>query len=368
LEDISRPYSRYGIDPALLEDDLKRIPDPGAILITSLMTYWYPGVFEAVRVAKNAHPTTPVILGGLYARLCTDHALKFSGADMVVPEKDFHVVFRVLQDLGIQPQEPPPASALKSYPAFDLLSKTEYICILTSQGCPYRCAYCASAYLNDHFEQKTPAETADEIVYWHTRYGIRDFAFYDDALLVSSQEHIEEMLKRINKLRLGLRFHTPNAIHAREVTQEIARLMWQTGFCTLRLGLETADFAFRENLDNKVAAGEFERAVRYFKEAGFSANQIGAYVLVGLPEQSVASVSDTIRLVNQSGAIPFLAEYSPIPQTALWEKAVRSSRYDLPSEPLFHNNTLLPCWNNEKSELPRLKRRVAEIRRESRGF
>jgi hypothetical protein len=62
--------------------------------------------------------------------------------------------------------------------------------------------------------------------------------------------------------------------------------------------------------------------------------------------------------------MPYLAEYSPIPHTPLWEKAVSASPYDLVSEPLFHNNTLLPCWNEEERRgFARVKARVLEIRR-----
>jgi hypothetical protein len=52
----------------------------------------------------------------------------------------------------------------------------------------------------------------------------------------------------------------------------------------------------------------------------------------------------------------------------LWEKAVESSEYDLAGEPLFHNNTLLSCWDRaQRAELPRLKRLVSEIRNKHRG-
>ena len=50
--------------------------------------------------------------------------------------------------------------------------------------------------------------------------------------------------------------------------------------------------------------------------------------------------------------------------SALWEKAVASSQYDLALEPLFQNNTLLPCWNEEqRKEFTQVKARVREIRR-----
>ena len=43
-------------------------------------------------------------------------------------------------------------------------------------------------------------------------------------------------------------------------------------------------------------------------------------------------------------AAPVLAQYSPIPRTTLWPKAKATSRYDLAADPLFHNNSLFPCW------------------------
>jgi hypothetical protein len=62
---------------------------------------------------------------------------------------------------------------------------------------------------------------------------------------------------------------SPNALHVRQISKELAQLLNPTGFKTIRLGLETAIFSNRENLDNKVAYGEFEQAVHNLKEGGF---------------------------------------------------------------------------------------------------
>jgi len=72
LHDIPRPYSRYGLLPEVFEQELRKIRKPSAILITSLMTYWYPGVRKAVSLVKKVHPGVPVILGG---DLCKGFAL-----------------------------------------------------------------------------------------------------------------------------------------------------------------------------------------------------------------------------------------------------------------------------------------------------
>ena len=362
LKEISRPYSIYGISHKLFEEELRAIQRPLAILVTSLMTYWYPGVKEAIDLAKKNHPGVPVILGGIYARLCKDHATNNSGADGVMTLRDPVTLLKALEDHGIYAPEPLLDLEPPPYPAFDLLSRVEYVCLLTSTGCPFRCPYCATHFLNPQITRRDPGEALDEILYWRRDLGVRDFAFYDDALLASSDSHLAILLQDIERLGLDLRFHTPNALHVREVTAEMATLMRRSGFRTIRLGLETSDFSLHRDLGDKIARGEFERAVNSLLRAGFTRNEIGAYILTGLPGQSVDSVMATIEFVDRVGAVPYLSEYSPIPRTALWEKALSYSRYDL-SEPLFHNNILLPCWDDSQiHELPRLKKRVLEIR------
>ncbi len=76
-----------------------------------------------------------------------------------------------------------------------------------------------------------------------TRRGIRDVAFYDDALLVNSERHLEPILEGRLALGMKVRFHTPNGLHAGEISAGLARLMRRAGFATIRLSLETVDAA-----------------------------------------------------------------------------------------------------------------------------
>ena len=91
-------------------------------------------------------------------------------------------------------------------------------------------------------------------------------------------------------------------------------------------------------MDNR----EFQRAVRNLKRAGYGSEEIGVYLMAGLPGQRVEEVEESMALVRESGARPLLVEYSPIPGTPMFEKARKMSPFDL-NEPLFQNNSLLPC-------------------------
>ncbi|MEJ2655692.1 MAG: radical SAM protein [Desulfobacterales bacterium] len=346
LADIPRHFSRYGIRKAWLKEDLLSIGPPDIILMTSMMTYWYPGVQETIALVREIFPNTAIVLGGIYATLCREHALRHSGADWIeTGAGEKNILKRVGTHTGyaVSSTFDPDDLDAYPYPAFDLQRKISCVPLMTSKGCPFSCQYCASHFLNPKRMTRSPESVVEEIKYWHERFGVEDFIFYDDALLVDAQKHAVPMLEAIVDSGLNIRFHTPNAVHIRGISKQTAQLMFRAGFKTLRLGLETAAFDFREELDGKVTGQEFKQAVGWLREAGFQQEMVGAYLLAGLPGQKPHDIESSIRIVRQTGAMPILAYYTPIPHTKLWPKAVVSSRYDLESDPVFTNNAILPC-------------------------
>jgi radical SAM superfamily enzyme YgiQ (UPF0313 family) len=151
------------------------------------------------------------------------------------------------------------------------------------------------------------------------------------------------MLEEILRRGIECRFHCPNGLHLREITPRLARLMHRCGFRTVRFGFETASAERQESTGGKVTTDQLRQAVAYLLEAGYAPRDIGVYLLCGLPGQDVRELKAGIDLVAASGARPILAEYSPIPGTPLWDEALCHARYDIAAEPLFHNNSLLPC-------------------------
>ncbi|MGC9323611.1 MAG: B12-binding domain-containing radical SAM protein [Desulfomonilia bacterium] len=346
LSDIPRGYARYGVSPDVFRADLEKVPSPDVILVTSLMTYWYPGVVDTITTLKDVFPDVPVILGGIYATLCTEHAEMHSGADHVLSHEgevriiEFlsrlwgtHAIYRPdLRDLDTLP-----------YPCFDLIEDLRYVCIQTSRGCPFRCTYCASQYLSGFFRRRDPNKVIQEILHWNRAYRVQDFAFYDDALLVQPEAFAVPMLEGLISREMDIRFHCPNGLHIRHLSKQLAALMRKAGFVTIRLGFETADRDRQRMSGSKVTTDEFLRAVDALHCAGYDSSEIGVYILCGLPFQEAQDVMNTIEVVKKAGARPMLAEYSPIPHTDDWDRAVAGSRYPLGDDPLFQNNTLLPC-------------------------
>ena len=340
LRGIPRNYARYGIPLDLFEKQFRACIPCDLILISSIMTYWYPGVQKVVEIAKRLAPGVPVVLGGIYATLFYQHAVENAGADYVFngqvrndpPER----LKAVIERFGCRLNRKGPA---RPYYKLGLYRSYPFAPVQTSMGCPYRCSYCASSILNEGFLQRDPSLIVREIrELCHT--GVRDFAFYDDALLVNADAHLKRMLKSIISSKMSVRFHCPNGIHARFMDDEMASLMKQAGFTTLRLSLETADADRQMKTGGKVTSEALQKAVGYLKKYGFRKENIGIYVMYGLPGQSFREVQESVNFVKGLGVRINLTEYSPLPETDCWNELKNKGIISESLDPLLTNNSV----------------------------
>jgi len=284
--------------PQVFQKELERLPRPDAVLVGSMMTYWYPAVIECINAVKQVLPGVPVVLGGVYATLCHEHATIYSGADHII-RGPFNSSAVIKLEIILKKQFLAANYDSVPCPACELLTTKKVIPLMTSQGCPLRCPYCASRLLWPDFFQREPRTVADEIESWHLNYGTTNFAFYDDTLLINSGTHIIPLLESVLERGLQVQFHVPNGLHVRGIEPRIADLMQRAGFKTLRLGLESSDEKFHKNTGNKASCDDFTHAAKALQTAGYTDREVGVYILAGLPGQSVKSVRYSIAFVQE---------------------------------------------------------------------
>ncbi|MBM3212000.1 radical SAM protein [Candidatus Poribacteria bacterium] len=344
LKGVPRRYGRYGLPLPIFRKELNKKGNPDVVLVTSGMTYWYPGVFHVISEVKKLFPTVPVVLGGTYATLCYDHALQYSGADYVVKgEGELKALSLVNELCGAGREYNIPGSIDEyPYPAYNLLNNKKSLAILTSRGCPFGCTYCASRIVAGKFRQRNPIKVADEIEFYVYNYGTKNFAFYDDALLINPERHIYVILDEIIERKLNCYFHTPNGMHASQLNCSLAYKMFKSGFKTIRISLETSNPEKQRLMGNKVTSEELKNAINSLKEAGYKSKDIGVYILIGLPGQHIEEMRESVKYVYNCGAMAKIAVYSPIPGTEEWEKAVTESGFNPDSDPLLHNDSIFP--------------------------
>jgi radical SAM superfamily enzyme YgiQ (UPF0313 family) len=335
LRDMPRRFGRYGITIDAFRGRLRENGPFDLVFLTSIMSYWYPGVQKATEIVKSEFPNVPVILGGIYATLWHEHATEHSGTDFIYRGHISDNIAFALNTFGFKIKK---KTRGISYRHMNFYDQYPFAPVLTSTGCPFSCSYCGTKLLHNGFFQRDPLDVAVELKELFV-HGVRDFAFYDDALFVNADAHIKIILREIVKCGCDLRFHCPNGLHTRFIDDELALLMKEAGFKTLRLSLETVDSS-RQKQTGKVSSDELVRAVHNLKKHGFSKENIGVYLMYGLPGQELDEVKDGIRFLKSLDVRVNLTEFSPIPGTDCWNELLSKGIITDDIDPLLTNNSV----------------------------
>lgn len=353
-KNIKRKFFRFGVDTKFLKKLLLCIEKPDIVFVTSHMSYWYKGVFDTINTVKEIFPITPIVLGGNYAKLCYNHAKEKSKATHIFIDNKIDTLITyvshildipwLIEKFNIEFKKDTQV-IFQILPYFDCYKNNNFIPLLTSIGCPYSCSYCASKFVSGPFIEKSIDLVQKDLMSYNSIYSIKDIAFYDDALLYNKRQRIIPFLEFIAEKNFNnLNFHTPNAVHIREIDNTVAYLLKNANFKTLRFGFESNINWIQKDSDSKVKNSELIKAITSLKKAGYTKNELAAYILIGLPNQKISEVIETIKFVKSLDITCKLAEFSPIPNTAYYEKAKKIAKIDL-DEPLYHNNSVLSLWS-----------------------
>lgn len=334
---VPRKYKRYGLAMDNFEKRLKKIPAPDFVFVTTGPTFLYQGPQQAITLVKEKFPGAKVIAGGIYATLCPGHARATLGADLVWEgrvDEGFSRAAGIAMDFS--PGEAPDYSFYADLPI---------AAVKLTDGCPFKCTYCASKILTPGFYRRGPDEFFAELERYRAR-GVKNIAFYDDALLFD-RELIKKVMAGIIEKNYGFNFQVPNGLHAAYLDEEIAGLMFRAGFKSPNISLETTDREIQGATGGKVTNEGFARAVQNLAMAGYPAEEIGVYMIAGLPGQGYGSVMRDVEFVKKTGAKIRLSSWTPIPGTADFEKLAPELKAELNEEPLKQNDYYYLIINKE---------------------
>ncbi|PLV56986.1 radical SAM protein [Thermotoga sp. SG1] len=359
LRFVPRKYKRYGAPPEFLDWRLREIGEVNLVMVTSTLSYWYPGVWETIRFLKKRYDV-PIVLGGIYPRLFPKHASRSEA--LVFPFGDLVFLPSFLEKLGFPSKEIPENWFEVFDPMYELYERVGHLVFTTTLGCPFHCSYCAVHRLWKGLRVRSPERVVETVEKYLDMFQVEDIVFFDDAILASGR--FKEVLKLIVRKNWKVHFHLPNGIHARLLDEETALLMKEANFKTIKLGYETSGKLQRET-GGKVYDEDLVRAARILRKVGFSKEEVSAYIMVNMPGQTKEDVLEAVKVCLNEGIGVSVNEYTPIPGTEDWKKLVREKKLDPDVDPVLLNNTVLPFWwkyGMSSEEIQEIKRLVQDLK------
>lgn len=331
LRGVKRKYKIYGWYEDIIRDYLKNLKGFDYILLTSGMTYWYPGIRKTIDFLKEFYPDSHFILGGRYVFLCKEHAEKIFPDVTIVPERKIKSILeRLSRIMDIEIDLDKYLRGDDIYFDFYLeYPVLKHFAVVRTLGCPFSCSYCVSGILFPEFYEMSGEKIIGEIERINRIKGAKDLAFYDDALLYP-KEKFKIFLKKLIEANLDIRFHTPNAIHARYIDEEMAYLLRKANFKTIRIGFETINEEKLEKFwSKKLTLKHFEKAIKILRRAGF--DEIGAYILIGTEEDNFDEIMRSYEYLYNKKIKIYPAQFSPVPSTDFFDKGL---------DPILSNKSL----------------------------
>jgi radical SAM superfamily enzyme YgiQ (UPF0313 family) len=361
---VPRQYSRYGIPVDRFREKMEALPVIDVILVTTLMTYWIDGVKSCLNLLRDRFPGAKIVIGGILANLAPQEARLITGVDAVVQGRGEERILPLLEQLGARILPHPDFSEIDAIPppAFDFAGTREHLPLLTSRGCPFRCDYCASPILNSVFAERSPEAIAAEISQTVEKYGTRNFIIFDDAFLLNKAKRLFRAFRSLDR-RLGVRFHTPNGLHVREIDDETAETLHAARFETIRLGFESLSARILARSSGKVTRAEMEKALASLEKAGYARKEMEAYLLFGYPGQTVRDMEEALLFVADQGIIPRLSYYSPVPGTKDFSRLQKEGILASPLD-LYETNKIYFLYEKSGfsiSEIEGIKERTTKI-------
>lgn len=284
---------------------------PHEIWISSVMTYWWESTRDLIaRLRQKLGKKPVIILGGIYPTLMPEHAVEFTKPDIVVAG-EVTEANDLWTDLSLYERVP------------------GYAIITPSRGCPFHCAYCAQKTINEgrtavHF--RSIDDVYAEMLDKYECFGIRDFAFYADFLLWRFEKNFIPLLKKVAAAKdVNFRLYAPEGLDVNLLSQsqKLVDMLKAAHFQKIYLPCESIDDEYLKTLNRKhVRLEQFVKATQMCEKAGFKLRNldVNAFVLYGLPSESVDRVVKTTLFVSEvvGSIIPML--FAPVPTTQIYKK------------------------------------------------
>jgi len=271
--------------------------EPDIIYITSLFTYAWEPVHEVVGFYSTNYRRARVIVGGIYASLCSEHIKQTFGD-------------RIKIYAGLIPE------VEELLPDYSLVPEWKASIVFSSRGCVRKCPFCSVPQLEPKFEAK---KSIKHLIY----PGHKKVILWDNNILASP--YWRNIFDELEESGLEVDFN--QGLDARLLTEETALRLKRLRIPIVRLAY-----------DSKGIKKSLSRAIDLLKDAGISGRRIVVYCLYGYldtPEDFV----ERIRDLTVWGVVAYPMRYQPL-------------------EPCNKDSYVSPNWTSEQLEMIAKARRV----------
>lgn len=274
-------------------------------------------------------PGKKIIIGGPHASFYTDDCIPKSYDHIVIGDGE-EILYKILankirrkiakgllteNEMNSLPLPYREKSFLARYSyQLDGLDATT---MMTSRGCPFRCAFCEHAktsprYYSVNRLKEELSQTID--------LGYKAIMFFDDLFAVN-QKRVEDLCGAIKEF--GIKFRCFG--HVRCMTPKMAESLAAAGCVETGVGMESGSQKILNTV--KFPTPTIAQSYQYIKICHAAGIRVKAFFILGLPGETIETIKETEEFIKNSGVDDFdLTVYYPYKGTMIRDQL---QQYDL---------------------------------------
>jgi len=186
--------------------------------------------------------------------------------------------------------------------------------IITSRGCPYRCAFCCKTRVTEGVRYRSPPNILAELLAVRDSYGVRHFRIVDDAVTIDRWRAMELFEMMVGE---DLCFTTILRADSIRDPQMLAHLhRGGVRFCSF--GAESGDQGILDRINKRESVEEITRVIGWCRDAGIKTK---VFLIFGLPGETLETVEATKRFMRQARPDSYtLSSFQPLPGSAIYDR------------------------------------------------
>ncbi|MCL6451129.1 MAG: B12-binding domain-containing radical SAM protein [Acetobacteraceae bacterium] len=209
------------------------------------------------------------------------------------------------------------------FTAYDLAPRDAYVVatsIVSSRGCPGRCAFCASASLSGHrYRARSPEHLFSEVYHRYLQTRDRYFVLFDDAFTTDTRR-VLAFCRLLRYSGLGLVWRCDSRVDA--VDEALLAELAASGCIAVHYGVESGDQGVLDSIGKKIRVAQVERVVAATAELGMKPM---CSFIIGHAEDTEETVARTVafmrHLKDRYGAVVAYSCLVPYPGTPVARRA-----------------------------------------------
>ncbi|GIV34506.1 MAG: hypothetical protein KatS3mg031_2041 [Chitinophagales bacterium] len=215
--------------------------------------------------------------------------------------------------------------------------KNRSLPLLASRGCPYSCTFCSSPQMwGTRYYIRSPQNVADEIEYFHYKYRIDNFDFFDLTAILK-KEWVVEFAKEILKRKLNITWQLPAGTRSEAIDRECARYLYLSGCRHLSYAPESGSKRILKLIKKKV---NLENMLQSMKYANKEKLHLRLNMIFGFPDDTHLDIWKTMWFLVRCSWVGAHeigpSAFQPYPGSALFNRLEQEGKINMNDDRYFY--------------------------------